>query len=93
MKLLIYIFLASNIIFMSCLEKSQSEDLFKKIKPGMYKDEVIRILGKPDTVVYSIVDSSEYEFIYFSKKFFDPSLESSTVSFNSGRVEFSYRGE
>ena len=33
----------------------------------MSEKEVIAILGEPDAIAYDIVDSSEHEFIYFSK--------------------------
>ena len=59
--------------------------LFKQIKAGMKKDDVIKILGRPDTIYSSIVDSSEKEFIYFSK---NKQMKSNlpTVSFDSNKV-------
>jgi outer membrane protein assembly factor BamE (lipoprotein component of BamABCDE complex) len=73
-------------ILMSCNNKHEyQEDLFKQVKTGMTKDEVIEILGLPDTTYYSIVDSSEYIYVYFSK---DYQLKSDppTISFDSGKV-------
>ncbi|MES2704147.1 MAG: outer membrane protein assembly factor BamE [Bacteroidota bacterium] len=40
--------------------------LFEKVKNGMTEQEVIAILGKPDTVMYSF-DSLSHNFSYFAK--------------------------
>lgn len=33
----------------------------------MSKDQIVEILGNPDSIHYSVADSSEYELIYFPK--------------------------
>jgi outer membrane protein assembly factor BamE (lipoprotein component of BamABCDE complex) len=54
--------------FISCSGESDRErDLFRKIKVGMTTNEVIEILGKPDDTTYSVVDSSEFCFYFFTK--------------------------
>lgn len=75
-------------------ESKEERQLFDKIKKGMTKEEVIGILGKPDTISYSIVDSSEYEFSYFTKNKSGLRSTMPTVSFDStNRVEFATYGE
>jgi hypothetical protein len=51
----------------------------------MTKEDVIEILGLPDTVCYSIVDFSEYDYIYFSN---DNQFRSDlpSISFDSDKV-------
>lgn len=75
-------------------ESKEERQLFDKIKKGMTKEEVIGILGKPDTVSYSIVDSSEYEFTYFSKNKSGLRSTMPIVGFDStNRVTFATYGE
>jgi hypothetical protein len=75
-------------------ESEKERQLFDKIKTGMTKEEVIRLLGKPDTITYSIVDSSESEFLYFSKNKSVLRSTMPTVSFDStNRVTFATYGE
>jgi hypothetical protein len=62
-------FMFFSIIFLliSCnsSRREYQKNSFSQVKNGMTKDDVIEILGLPDTIYYGIVDSSEYEFIYF----------------------------
>jgi hypothetical protein len=93
----IYIRIVALFMLCSCNFSGDRKDeklLFDKIKKGMSKHEVIRILGKPDTINYSVVDSSEYEFIYFSKNKSAMRSTMPTVSFDStNRVSFAAYGE
>ena len=83
----IYLFL---FLFLSSWNGGNHEcrkKLFNQVKEGMTKEEVIGVLGLPDTVYYSIVDSSECDFIYFYKENqFKSKLP--TINFDSGRVKF-----
>jgi hypothetical protein len=75
-------------------ESKEERQLFDKIKKGMTKDAVIGILGKPDTITYSIVDSSELEFEYFTKNKSGLRSTIPTVGFDStNRVTFATYGE
>lgn len=57
-----------SIILSSCSGDSEKERLlFKKIHVGMSTTQVIDILGQPDDTTYSIVDSSEFCFTFFTK--------------------------
>lgn len=52
----------------SCSGDSYKErKLFSKIKVGMTSNEVIKVLGIPDDTTYSVVDSSEFCFYFFTK--------------------------
>lgn len=54
--------------FPSCSGDSNEERiLFNKVKAGMTTKEVIKILGIPDDTTYSIVDSSEFCYYFFTK--------------------------
>ncbi len=54
--------------FPSCSGDSNEERmLFNKVKTGMTTKEVIKILGIPDDTTYSIVDSSEFCYYFFTK--------------------------
>lgn len=68
----VFIFIFFCLQLLSCEDafsgnSKKEEELFRQIRVGMQKDDVIRILGKPDTIGQSIVHSSEYWFIYFSQ--------------------------
>ncbi len=80
-------FFSITFLLISCnsSRREYQKNLFNQVKNGMTKDDVIEILGLPDTIYYGIVDSSEYEFIYFSR---DNQLKSDppTISFDSNKV-------
>ena len=68
--------------------------LFMQVKKGMNKEEVTRILGKPDTVRWNF-DSSAFYYEYFVKNY-DNTLKSGmpTIVFDSiGKVEFTSFGD
>jgi len=46
---------------------SKERELFGKVKIGMTVSEVVKILGTPDDTTYSVVDSSEFCFYFFTK--------------------------
>jgi len=85
------------LLFFSCTDGLTGYDekekaLLDRIKPGMTKNEVIEILGQPDNVGHSSVDSLDYEFIYFSKNKIGWSTEP-TVSFHADTVESATYGD
>lgn len=79
-----------GIQFISCSGESEEtiseyiqkeKELFEQIKVGMHSDEVIKILGKPDTI-YGIDDStSDYYFFTEGKSILRSQLP--VVSFDS----------
>ena len=73
--------------FSCSLENNKKDHLFEKIKPGMYKNQVIQILGTPDTIGRSVVDSSFDYYYYYAKNLVVRG--SKIVSFDTaGRVLF-----
>jgi len=68
------------------------ENLFKKIKIGMPKDSVVRILGKPDNIGYNLADSA-YQYQYFTSSKSPMRSTMPTVCFDSSdTVTFSTYG-
>lgn len=60
-------FLLSSFGLIACNSYDENEKkLFDKIRPGMSEEEVVSILGKPDSRSYSIVDSG-YTLSFFSR--------------------------
>jgi hypothetical protein len=72
----------------SCSFKNKDRDaLFNKVVNGMSKEQVIEILGEPNAIGRSSVDSEFVFFYYYPKNIFGKN-ESRSVSFsNSGKVE------
>ena len=88
MKIQSFVAVFIFLIFSSCNISGYNEkekQVFSKIKQGMHKDEVLKILGQPDTISYSIVDSSFYTFYYFTKNKFGTSTLPQ-VNFDSTNV-------
>jgi len=78
--------ISSNLL--SCSSKDEKRDaLFNKIKLGMTKEQVIKIVGEPDAIGKSAVDS-EFVYYYFYTKNLFGKRGSRSVSFDTnGRVE------
>jgi outer membrane protein assembly factor BamE (lipoprotein component of BamABCDE complex) len=52
----------------SCSGNTNKErEIFSKVKVGMTTSEVVEILGIPDDTTYSIIDSSEFCFYFFTE--------------------------
>lgn len=64
---LLFWVLSLGVGLIACNSYNEEEKkLFDKIKPGMSEEEVVSILGKPDSRSYSIVDSG-YTLSFFSE--------------------------
>ena len=79
---------------LACSFKDEKTDIqFEKVRPGMNKEQVIQILGPPDTIGRSVVDS-EFVFVYYYIKNALAQKGSRSVSFsNSGKVLFTTKDE
>ncbi len=68
----------------------EEEELFEQIKVGMHKDDVIKILGEPDSKFIDSTSDKHYHYYYFTKSKWGRS-ELPHVSFDStDRVTSSY---
>jgi outer membrane protein assembly factor BamE (lipoprotein component of BamABCDE complex) len=92
----------SNILFVFLLSiycacdfsgnDKKEELLFKKIYIGMRPNDVVNILGRPDTVLYFF--DSTYEYLYFTKNKSPMRSELPSVKFDTdNRVRFASYGD
>jgi hypothetical protein len=73
--------------------KKKEKELFLKVKNGMNKNEVIKILGQPDTVSYDIVDSSFYTLYFFTEDKFGVSTLPQVTFDSTNTVSFVTYGD
>lgn len=86
------------ILFSSCADmlsgnSEEEKQLFQQIKVGMTQEEVVQILGKPDSIVPSSSDKDIYQY-YFTKSKSSMRSEMPYVLFDSmNKVKFSTYGD
>lgn len=91
-----YFFILLVFSLNACSSNIEKEKIFfrEKIHLGMMKKDVILILGNPDTIAYSVVDSRESALIYYIKDNIIPPHKEFTILFDTvDKVKFISFGE
>lgn len=98
MKLIIGVLAMALITIIYACDFSGNDDrereLFEKIKVGMKREEVIKILGQPDHIQVDSLSNNDYYYYYFTQSKSAMRSELPQVLFDStNTVKFSTYGE